>query len=245
MHSIEIGKGERPGIVFAHGWARTHRDFIPAAEALVGSHRSILIDFPGFGETPRPAEGWTTRDYADDAAAFIRERIGQPVVWVGHSFGGRVGLRLAVHHPELVKGMVLVASAGVPLQRSFLKRARSRVRQTRFRLLRRFAGDPERLEALERRFGSPDYVESRRLGVRDIFLNAVREDQSPDLGRIRTPTVLLYGANDTETPPEMGRRIAGLVPGARYLELPELDHISVLFRGHHIIALRAKELVEG
>ena len=52
MHSIEIGKGERPEIVFAHGWARSHHDFIPAAEALIAQHRSILIDLPGFGATP-------------------------------------------------------------------------------------------------------------------------------------------------------------------------------------------------
>jgi pimeloyl-ACP methyl ester carboxylesterase len=88
-------------------------------------------------------------------------------------------------------------------------------------------------------------VQSGELGIRDIFLNSVREDQSPDLSRIKTPTVLLYGAADTETPPDMGRRIAGMIPGAKFLELPEFDHISVLHRGHHVIALRAKEMVEG
>lgn len=245
MNCIEIGRGERPEIVFAHGWARTHRDFIPAAEALVAQHRSLLVDLPGFGATPRPVDAWSTADYADEAARFIKEKVGRPVVWVGHSFGGRVGLRLAVQHPDVLKGLVLVASAGVPMQRSAGKRLAGRVRQARFRLLRRLARDQAGVEALERRFGSPDYVQSRQLGLRDIFLKAIREDQTPDLGRITASTVLLYGSNDTETPPDMGRRIAALIPGASFQLLPEFDHLSVLYRGHHIIALRAKELVEA
>ncbi|HVW91383.1 MAG TPA: alpha/beta hydrolase [Devosia sp.] len=245
MHFIEIGKGERPEIVFAHGWARNHRDFIPAAEALTGQHRSMLVDFPGFGATPRPAEGWTTKDYADHAAAFLREKIGHKVVWVGHSFGGRVGLRLGVNHPDVLKGLILVSAAGIPMQRSWWRRQRGKLRQAQFRMLRARAKDEAEIAALEKRFGSADYVQSRELGLRDIFLNTVREDQSADLPKVKVPTWVLGAANDTETPPEMGRRMAGLIPGARFLLLPEFDHISVLFRGHHVIALRAKELLEA
>jgi pimeloyl-ACP methyl ester carboxylesterase len=246
MHSIEIGRGETPEILFAHGWARNHRDFIPAAEALIAQHRSILIDLPGFGETPRPAESWDTRQYADAAARFIRERIGHPIVWVGHSFGGRVGLRLAVQHPDLLKGLVLVAAAGLKGQpRPTWQRLRGRLRSAQYRRLRKRARTEDEIIALEKRFGSADYIQSRALGLRDIFLNSVNEDQAPDLPRITTPTVVMSGARDTETPPEMGRRMAALIPSARFLLLPEFDHIGVLHRGHHIIALRAKELVEG
>jgi pimeloyl-ACP methyl ester carboxylesterase len=245
MHSIEIGRGETPEILFAHGWARNHRDFIPAAEALIAQHRSILVDLPGFGETPRPAEGWDTKQYADDAAAFIRERIGRPIVWVGHSFGGRVGLRLAVRHPELLRGLVLVAAAGLQSPRPWHRRWRGKFRQAEFRRLRARAKTEAEIAALEQRFGSADYIQSRALGLRDIFLKSVNEDQAPDLPKIVTPTVVLSGARDTETPPEMGRRMAALIPGARFLLLPEFDHIGVLHRGHHVIALRAKELAEG
>jgi pimeloyl-ACP methyl ester carboxylesterase len=246
MNFVEIGKGTTPGIVFAHGWARDHRDFIPTAEALVATQKSLLVDLPGFGATPRPTESWTTKEYADDAAAFIREKIGRPIVWVGHSFGGHVGLRLAIQHPDVLRGLIIVSSPGVPLARPWWVRQRGKLRQAQFRRLRaRAKGDPATVAALEKRFGSPDYVASQELGMRDIFLNAVRANQTADLPRIKTPTLFLYGAKDTETPPELGRRMATLVPGARFLLLPEFDHISVLFRGHHIIALRAKEMAEG
>src|SRR5690554_2050299 len=122
MNYVQIGKGPAPAVIFAHGWARTHRDFIPAAESLSGHMASLLVDLPGFGETPRPPEGWTTADYADHMAGFIREHVDGPIVYVGHSFGARVGLRLAVRHPELLSGLVLVAGAGLPTQRPALQR---------------------------------------------------------------------------------------------------------------------------
>jgi pimeloyl-ACP methyl ester carboxylesterase len=246
MHSIEIGKGERPEILFAHGWARSHHDFIPSAEVLIAQHRSILVDFPGFGATPRPAEAWDTRQYADFAAEFIREKIGAPVLWVGHSFGGRVGLRLGVRHPDVLRGLVLVAAAGLRIdQRSKWQRLKGRWRSAQFRRLRGRARSEDEIIALEKRFGSADYIQSRQTGLRDIFHKTVNEDQSSDLPKIATPTLVMNGAKDTETPPALGRRIAGLIPNARYLELPEFDHIGVLHRGHHIIALRAKEMLEA
>lgn len=242
MKYIQIGKGARPSVVFAHGWARTHRDFIPAAESLSGHASSILVDMPGFGETPRPETAWTTADYADHMAGFIREHCAGPVVYVGHSFGARVGMRLAVRHPELLSGLVLVAGAGLPTQRPALQRWKGKLRQMQFRMLRNRAKDDAEREALEARFGSADYVQSRKIGLRDIFLNAVREDQSPDLPRIKVPTVLLYGEKDTETTPELGRRIGALIPGSSFLCLPEFDHLDILHRGRHIIGLRVKEL---
>ncbi len=244
MHFIEIGQGDAPRVVFAHGWGRSHHDFIPAAEALSGTARSILLDLPGFGETPRPKEAWDTRQYADHIADFLDEKGLGPVVFVGHSFGARVGLRLARHHPERLAGLVVVAGAGIPRQRVFWDRVKTDVRQRQFRLYRFFAGANEaRRDVLEKRFGSPDYVASKKLGIRDIFLKTITEDQSPDLHGIAVRTELLYGANDAETPVEIGKRMEALIPDARLTVLPDLDHFSILFRGHHIIASRAKSLL--
>ncbi len=245
MNFIEIGQGSKPSVVLAHGWARSHHDFIPAAEALSGTAKSLLLDLPGFGETPRPEQAWDTRQYADHLAGFLKKKKIGPVVFVGHSFGSRIGLRLAVHHPDLVKGLVVVAGAGIPRQRVFWARVRNDLRQRQFRFLRFVAGaDEARRDTLEKRFGSPDYVASKKLGLRDIFLKTISEDQSSDLPLIGIRTELLYGARDTETPVEIGERMAALIPDARLTVLPDYDHFSILFRGHHIIALRVKTLLQ-
>jgi pimeloyl-ACP methyl ester carboxylesterase len=244
MNFIEIGQGDKPTVVFAHGWARSHHDFIPAAESLGASAKSLLVDLPGFGETPRPQAGWDTRAYADHAAQFLAEKRLGPVVWIGHSFGGRVGLRLAVQHPSLLAGLVIVAGAGVPKERGAWSRWHAAFRQRQFRILRALAGKDERRRAnLEKTYGSPDYVQSKELGLRDIFVKAVNEDQSGDLPKIKARTELLYGARDSETPVEIGQRMATLIPDARLTVCPDYDHFSILHRGHHLIAFRAKSLL--
>lgn len=244
MHSLKLGSPERPPVVFGHGWGRDHRDFIPAAESLTRFVHSHLLDFPGFGKSPRPDATWGSGEYADHVAGYIREAVGSPVVWVGHSFGARVGIQLAARYPDLVRGMLIVSGAGIRPKRSAAARWRGRVRQWRFKMLRaRAKGEAER-QALEKRFGSPDYIASAELGIRDIFVKVVNEDLSEHLGRVRAPATFLYAQNDRETPPDMGQRMSSGVAGSRFEIVPEFDHNSILSRGYHIVARRVRELTE-
>ncbi|MEM9726922.1 MAG: alpha/beta fold hydrolase, partial [Pseudomonadota bacterium] len=74
IHAVEIGDPEGAPVVFGHGWARTHADFIPIAELLARQGaRSILLDFPGFGESPRPSETWGAAAYADAIRAHLAD----------------------------------------------------------------------------------------------------------------------------------------------------------------------------
>lgn len=243
MHHIKIGSDNKPTVVYAHGWARSHRDFIPVAEALAPVAHSVLLDLPGFGETQRPADAWGTRQYADHLAEFVKTLPSEQVIFVGHSLGGRIGLRLAVHHESLFSAMVLVSAHGVSTPRPAWKTLEFRCRRAIFKLRKRLAKDDAALDALEARYGSADYIASKESGLRDILIKVIEEDQTPDLGRIRVPVKLLYGANDVDTSPALGRKIAGGIAGAEYIECPEFDHISILDRGRHQIALAIKEFL--
>ena len=241
-NALRIGTNGKPIVVFAHGWARTHRDFIPTAEALAPVADCLLLDLPGFGLSERPAEGWGTADYATYLDRHLAELLGGTAYgWVGHSFGGRIGLRLAAAGSAPLTHLVVVAGAGVPRERSPLARLKGRVNSLRFQAGKRAARTEEQLLALEERFGSADYVQSRALGLRDIFVRTVSEDQTDQLAKIACPTTLIYGSRDTETPPEIGRRIHALIPHSAYIECPEFGHISILDRGRHQIALAVKE----
>lgn len=245
-HWIRIGTSGAPVVVFGHGWGRSHHDFIPVAEALSPIADCLLFDLPGFGESERPGESWGSEEYAADMLEGLTGEFGlRRFVWVGHSFGGRIGLRLAARKiPELAH-LVIVAGAGVPRPSTAWERLRRRYRTARFRWARRGTTSDADLIELEKRFGSPDYVQSRELGLRDIFLNAVSEDQSDRLAGIACPTTLIYGSRDTETPPSVGRAIHRLIPNSEYVECPEFGHISILDRGRHQIALAVKERLSG
>src|SRR4029077_15952144 len=63
--------GQAPLLIWAHGWGHTHRAFLGLAESVRRSTSSLLLDFPGFGDSPPPPAIWGTADYADAAAQWL------------------------------------------------------------------------------------------------------------------------------------------------------------------------------
>src|SRR4051794_18678857 len=104
--------GANPALhfIWGHGWGHDHHVFLPLARALERRGAHSLIDFPGFGQSPPPPATWTTADYADAMADWISTFPRTPRIWIGHSFGCRVGLQLASRHPGLIDGLFLIAA---------------------------------------------------------------------------------------------------------------------------------------
>jgi pimeloyl-ACP methyl ester carboxylesterase len=246
MHAAFLGRTDAFPIVFGHGWARDHKDFIPVAELLGETSRIVMIDFPGFGKSPHPGATWGTEEYARATREYLRNDLGiRRFIWVGHSFGGRVGLRLGEMPDSPVEQLFIVAGHGIKRPAGLVSRARSRWRGWRFKRLKSLSRTEAELIALEKKFGSRDYVHSREIGLRDIFIRTVQEDQSLLVPLIKCQTTLLYGGRDTESPPEIGRILHRLIPSSTYVECPEFDHYNILSRGRHQLALMLREAVSG
>ena len=241
-----LGSAETPGrwqFIWAHGWGQNRQAMAPLAQSLTSLGGHILIDFPGFGDAPAPQTAWTTADYADLTARFLNE-LGPagPVVWIGHSFGGRVGIQMAARHPDMIDRLVLIAAAGLPRRRSAVERARVAGRIYTFKTLKSLAPvlglDVNKLRD---RFGSADY---RNAGaMRDTLVKVISEDLSPEAQRISCPTRLIYGAQDTETPPEIGQRLDALIPNSEFSVLDKQDHYSLLGEGRHQVAKRIRDFL--
>jgi pimeloyl-ACP methyl ester carboxylesterase len=245
MAVFNLGDESRAGaplLVWAHGWGHTHRNLLPMAEATRRLGPSVLLDLPGFGASPPPPEAWGTGDYADAVAEFLAARPAGRRVWIGHSFGCRVGLQLAARHPGLVHGLFLIAAAGLPRTRSLPERVRIAARRWTFRLARQVTPEGPRRDALRARFGSADYA--RAGPMRPVLVKSVAEDLSEVARAIRVPSVLLYGDRDGETPPEIGARLNRLMPQSQLIVLRGFDHWSVLTDGRHQIVQRLSEFVE-
>lgn len=221
-------------VVWAHGWGQSHHAFLRMAETLGSSSCHILLDLPGFGASSPPPAAWGTEDYADDAATLLRSLppFNGPTVWIGHSFGCRVGIQIAARHKGLIQGLCLIAGAGLPRRRGFFENLSLKARIYSFKIAKFFWTLLGRdVEELRRKFGSADY---RAAGVlRDIFIKVVREDLSEIAKTISCPTLLIYGEKDSETPPEIGQRLNDLIPGSRLVILEGQDHYSLLADGRH------------
>lgn len=108
---VEI-PGSEPPLVLVHGFTDTSRSFSLLAPHLSGG-RLVMPDLRGHGAS-QAGEGCGVADFADDIAGLIRRlRLDRPVV-VGHSLGGMVSILLAARHPELIGGLVVLASSLMP-----------------------------------------------------------------------------------------------------------------------------------
>ena len=240
------GNPSAPHLLFLHGWGGSRESLRGIATLFQHTHQVHLFDLPGFGAAPVPPEGWGTIEYADLVQQFILDQVNAPVVLVGHSFGGRVSIRLASRRQPLIRSLVLIGVPGLP--RPGLSRAR--VRRSGIRALRRVlrAAQPligrRGVEWHTERFGSKDYLAAG--AMRSVLVKTVSEDLTESAKSIVCPTLLVWGSDDTETPPWLATRYTELLDGKGTLVmLPHKDHHLYTGTGAHLIGEKMRTWFEG
>jgi pimeloyl-ACP methyl ester carboxylesterase len=193
-----------PQVLALHGWRRTSADF-DATLAPLGVP-SIAVDLPGFGASPAPPEPWGSTEYAAALDPILALADG-PLVVIGHSFGGRVAVRLAARRPDAVRALVLT---GVPLVRTTAPKPPPPGYRAARWLHRRGLLPDAQMDRLRQRYGSPDYKAATGV-LRDVFVTLVNEDYADDLRAIACPTDLLWGDDDAEVPPVVAHAAAALL----------------------------------
>ena len=231
-------------IVFLHGWGANRDSLRGIATLFQPTHHVHLIDLPGFGAAPLPPDGWSTIDYADLVQAYLLERISGPVILVGHSFGGRVTVRLAARRLPGIHAIVLMATPGLPaspLSKSGLRRWGIRTLRALLKLTRGLTG-PGALAWHTRRFGSKDYLAAGPM--RDLLVRVVNEDLTASAQDITCPALLMWGSDDRDTPPWLAYRYLELMNShgtrATLDMLPHKDHFLYSGTGAHLCAFKIR-----
>ncbi|WP_424920962.1 alpha/beta fold hydrolase, partial [Streptomyces sp. wa13] len=109
VHIEEAGT-HGPLLLCLHGIGSSSAAFAPQLAELSSYVRVVAWDAPGYARSPDPAGPMSLDDYADAAAALIRERAGSAHV-LGVSWGGVIALRLATRHPGLVDSLIIADSS--------------------------------------------------------------------------------------------------------------------------------------
>jgi len=223
------GSGEQ--VLLLHGWGSSLDSMTALFDALTPAYSVFAIDFPGHGKSELPPERWGVCDYTDcllqvmDALGLERPHV------LAHSFGGRVAIRLAKYHHTRVNKMILVDSAGVRPRRplkSYFKIALAKTGKFSAKFGGR-AGKALR-DYIYSRVGSKDYVSAGPL--RDTFVRVVNEDQTEMLADVLAPTLLVWGAQDRDTPIESAKVMAELIPNASLVVMDNAGHYSFLDQPH-------------
>ena len=215
-----------PTVLALHGWRRTHDDFsaVFGPDDPADAISAVGLDLFGFGATPAPPEPWGTEEYARHLLPLFEEpgALADRVVVVGHSFGGRVAVRLGALAPDRIERMVLT---GVPLVHRQGRRTRPAFT---FRMARRLhslglVGD-QRMEEMRGRYGSADYRAATGV-MRDVLVRLLSEQYAESMSAIRCPVDLVWGARDDEVPPEVAARARPMFSSATLRTLPGVGHL--------------------
>ena len=96
-------------IVYVHGTGCNGRVFENHIKNL-SSYHALAIDLPGHGNSGGTGFRGVV-DHAHVVAEFIHQLDCQPCVLAGHSLGGGIAIALAIYHPEILRGLMLIDTA--------------------------------------------------------------------------------------------------------------------------------------
>lgn len=224
-----LAGGSGHPVLLLHGWGCSSQTMQPVFNHLVQNFRVYNFDLPGFGISPEPPAAWDTNDYADMLAAFIAENCADcPPFIVGHSFGGRLALRLGAR--GVPAKMLLTGCAGLPPKRGadYYAKVYSYKAAKKLLSLPGFSKRREEmLESAKSKSGSEDYRNASEV-MRAVFVKTVNENQTDNLPKITAPTLLFWGENDTATPLTDGEKMVGTMKDAALIVKKGGTHFAFL-----------------
>jgi pimeloyl-ACP methyl ester carboxylesterase len=194
--------------------------------------RPIAPDVPGFGASGYDGRGWSFKRVAADLAGLLGELHIGPVHLVGLSMGGVIAQQFALDYPQLVSKLVLVSTFSILrpedpsqwvyfAQRALVVHALGLATQSKIVARRVFPepGQQALREMAEQQIASAN-PRAYRAAMRSLGLfNSQRR-----LREIKSPTLVISGANDSTVTPARQKLLADGIRGARQVVIPGAGH---------------------
>ncbi len=232
------GTSSGPTLVLWHSLLCDGGMWAPVIAGLEARYRIVNVDAPGHGRSSPTRAPYTMDDSVDAAFTVLDELAIDRCVWIGLSWGGMVGMRLALRSPGRLAGLALFDTSAKAESRRKLP---SYLAMTA--IARRFGALPfllDRIEpiylsratraeqpALVRRFrervASMDPASSGHAIDAVIFRG---DDLRPRLPQIRVPTLVVCGDQDVATPLPRSEEIARAIPDASLRRIARAGHLS-------------------
>ena len=220
------GNSEKPALVFLHGWRSEGAVWYNSVKLLKESADVgdiYCLDLPGFGASPA-GQALKLDDYCSTVSGFLDKLGLRRAILIGHSFGGRIAIKLAGTDAKRLVKIVLVDSAGL-IHNKLWKSLISAVAK-----LAKPIFWPKFMRPIRSKIywlmGAEDYVATPQLNK--TFVQVIGEDLAPYLERIALPTLIIWGENDFETPIDDAKFMAKRIPGAELKTIKNAGHLSFL-----------------
>ncbi|MCG5434212.1 alpha/beta hydrolase [Mycobacterium sp. MYCO198283] len=236
---LHAGDPARPPLLLLHGSGGHAEAYVRNLEAHAEHFSTWSIDMLGHGYTDKPGHPLEVAHYVDHLLA-VMDTIGAQRAHVsGESLGGWVASRLAADHPDRVDRLVLNTAGGsqadpevmariVTLSMAAAENPTWETVQARIRWLMadKSKGYDDIVASRQRVYRQPGFVDAMRdiMALQDPQIRARNLMRPDDYGRIAAPTLVLWTSDDPTADVSEGRRIASMIPGARFEVMPDCGH---------------------
>ncbi len=225
-------EGSGAPLLIVQGWGTDCKIYSGISNVLQSKYKVIRFNLPGFGCSTEPREVWTVNDFTEFTIAFIKTLGLENISLLGHSFGGRVIIRLLNKEnlPFAVDKVIMTGAAGIKPEQSFF----TKLKIGKYKVIKKFALStiasklaPKQVEAWKSKQGSEDYRNASPV-MRGCLVNAVNEDLTSYLPNIKQEVLLIWGEFDTATPLKDGRKMESLLPNAGLALIQGVGHYCFL-----------------
>jgi pimeloyl-ACP methyl ester carboxylesterase len=216
----------RDAILFVHGAGGGQLTWVYQKGFFEKRFTPVIIELPGHGESAGEGEQEIER-YAEHVYLFART-LGLPKAFlVGHSMGGAIVLTLALTHPEIVKGIVLVGTgARLRVLPAILNGLKNNFEETVQKIIRFAYSRKASAELIEQ--GIRQLMDCRSDVLHGDFLACDRFDLSKEVERIILPTLVICGDKDELTPIKYSEFLHHRIKGSKLEIVPDAGHMVMM-----------------
>lgn len=221
---IEEGEGEP--IILLHGLFGALSNFSGTIEYFKQNYKVVIPMLPLFDLNILETSVGGLAKYVHK---FIEAREYNNLHLMGNSLGGHIGLVYILKHPERVKSLILTGSSGLyenGMGETYPKRGDYEYIRKKTELI---FFDPAM--ATKELVDEVFEITSNRLKVIKIITlakSAIRHNLGDELTTIKTPTLLIWGVNDTVTPPMVGEEFHKLIPNSELHFIDKCGHAPMM-----------------
>lgn len=221
-----IEEGNGPVLILLHGLFGALSNWVDVVSYFSKNYRLVIPLMPIY---TLPVLNTNVKALSEFVHDFIRHKGFKDVTLIGNSLGGHVTLVYVKKHPENVKAMVLTGSSGLyenAMGGTFPKREdynfiKQKVEYTFY--------DPNTAtkELVDEVFGIVN-DKGKLIRILSLAKSAIRHNMSDDLKDMKLPACLIWGKNDTITPPEVADEFHRLLPNAELFWIDQCGHAPMM-----------------
>lgn len=229
------GAADTPLVVLGPSLGTTTALWAQVADRFAEDYRVLRYDIPGHGESPVATSAFSIEDVAEGVIRLI-DAVGgaSPFHYAGISFGGTVGLQLALTHPQRLASLAVVCSAAKIGTTDGWRLRAAQVRE---------GGTAVTVVGSAARWFAPGFIDRdprAEAAVLNTLLTVDDEsyalccealgafDVTSLVSSITTRTVCISGELDLPTPAVQLMDLAAQIPGAWYRTIEGVGHLTAL-----------------